>query len=857
VSKGQLRIYLGAAPGVGKTYAMLGEAHRRRSRGADVVIAVVESHGRQHTAELIDDLEVIPRRHVVYRGATLTDMDVDAVLARQPQVALVDELAHTNAPGSRNQKRWQDVHELLDAGIDVLSTVNVQHLESLNDVVQGITGVVQQETVPDEVVRRAEQVELVDITPEALRRRLSHGNVYRAEQVDAAMGNYFRPGNLTALREIALLWVADQVDTALAKYRNDHAIRDTWEARERTVVSVTGGPESETLIRRAKRIASRLGGDLAVVHVVRGDGVAGVSDTDMTRIRRLAEGMGATMHTVVGDDVPAALLEFARGLNATQLVLGTSRRSRWARIFDEGVGASVIRDSGPIDVHLVTHDEANNRRARPVSSGNSRRRHLLSWAVAVVAPALATLLLIRLQQVTSLGSQGALYFVVVLGVALFGGVGPAVLAAMLSGGFLNFFFTEPRYSLAIAHPENLITLMVLMLVAVAVAVLVDTAARRARDARTASREAELLALFASHVLRGADLPALLNRVCETYGQQSASLLKRDDGSGDLVPACSVGPHAPESDRDADTSCDVADGSFVLVLRGPALTARDRRVLRAVTYQAVGLLRQTELAAEADRARTVSEGDQLRRALLSAVSHDLRTPLASIKAGISALRSTDVQFSPKDTAELLAGVEEAADHLTTLVDNLLDSSRLAAGVVQPRTEPVTCEEAVYRALAGLGAEARVTVETPAGSTDELLPTVLADPGLLERVLANVLSNAIRYAPNGPIRVSAQQRGGRVDIRISDSGPGLPRGAAEHIFEPFQRLGDHDTTTGVGLGLTVAKGFTEAMGGTITAEDTPGGGLTMIIELPSAAPPTSPTGPVSATPTPEPATASASA
>lgn len=832
MSKGQLRIYLGAAPGVGKTYAMLGEAKRRMSRGSDVVVGVVETHGREHTAEQLAGLEVVPRRAVTYRGVELAEMDVDAILARRPAVALVDELAHTNAPGLRNAKRWQDVQELLAAGIDVLSTVNVQHLESLNDVVQDITGVVQQETVPDEVVRRAEQVELVDITPEALRRRLSHGNVYRPEQVDAAMGNYFRTGNLTALREIALLWVADQVDTALAKYRTDHAITDTWEARERTVVAVSGGPESETLIRRAKRIASRVGGELVVVNVVRGDGVAGVAPTDMSRIRRFAQGLGASVHSVVGDDVPATLLEFARGLNATQLVLGTSRRSRWARIVDEGVGAAVIHDSGAIDVHLVTHDEARARRNRPVSNGSSVRRRVLSWSAAVLAPALATLLLLALGQVTTLTSQAVLFFVVVLGVALIGGVGPAVVAALLSGLLLNYFFTEPRYSLSIADPDNLITLSVLLLVAVAVALLVDTAARRARDARTASREAELLALFASHVLRGADLTSLLEHVTETYGQRSASLLRADEMTGGWRVAGAVGEHPPTGEAAGDTICEVADGEFALVLAGPALTARDRRVLRAVAYQAVGLLRQAELSAQADGARALAEGDQLRRALLSAVSHDLRTPLAALKATVSSLRSADVQFSPADTAELLAGMEDATDQLTTLVDNLLDSSRLAAGVVHPQTEAVSCEEVVHRALTGLPETGRFRINTPGGGLDELLPTVLADPGLLERVLANLLSNALRHAPSGPIRVSAQERAGRVSIRISDTGAGLPRGAAEHIFEPFQRLGDRDTTTGVGLGLTVVKGFTEAMGGSVTAEDTPGGGLTMVVELPSA-------------------------
>ncbi|MBI3690618.1 MAG: universal stress protein, partial [Mycolicibacterium aromaticivorans] len=340
-----MRIYLGAAPGVGKTFAMLGEAHRRLERGTDLVAAVVETHGRQKTADLLSGIEVIAPRYIDYRGTSFPELDVPAVLARKPQVVLVDELAHTNTPGSKNPKRWQDVEELLEAGIAVISTVNVQHLESLNDVVAQITGIEQQETVPDEIVRSAAQIELVDITPEALRRRLSHGNVYAPEKVDAALSNYFRRGNLTALRELALLWLADQVDAALAKYRADNKITATWEARERVVVAVTGGAESETLVRRASRIASKASAELMVVHVARGDGLSGVSAPQMGKVRELAASVGATVHTVVGDDVGKALLDFAREMNATQLVIGTSRRSRWARVLDEGIGAAIVQDS--------------------------------------------------------------------------------------------------------------------------------------------------------------------------------------------------------------------------------------------------------------------------------------------------------------------------------------------------------------------------------------------------------------------------------------------------------------------------------------------------------------------------------
>ncbi|MBP3086507.1 sensor histidine kinase [Mycolicibacterium fortuitum] len=830
--RGELRIYLGAAPGVGKTYAMLGEAHRRLERGTDLVAAVVETHGRRKTAELLEGIETIPPRYVEYRGGRFPELDVAAVLARNPQVVLVDELAHTNTPGSKNPKRWQDVEELLAAGITVISTVNVQHLESLNDVVTQITGIEQQEKVPDEVVRAADQIELVDITPEALRRRLSHGNVYAPERVDAALSNYFRRGNLTALRELALLWLADQVDAALAKYRADNKITDTWEARERVVVAVTGGAESETLVRRASRIASKSSAELMVVHVVRGDGLSGVSAPQMGKVRELAASLGATVHTVVGDDVPAALLDFARERNATQLVLGTSRRSRWARIFEEGIGPAVVQQSGKIDVHMVTHDQA--RRGFGWATATPRQRHIASWLAAVVVPSAICLLIVgALDPILGVSGESALFFIGVLVVALLGGVAPAALSALLSGLLLNYFLVAPRHTFTISEPDSAVTVVVLLLVAVAVAALVDGAASRAREARKASQEAELLTLFAGSVLRGADLTTLLERLRETYSQRAVSLLREQNGTAEIVACVGTKPCA-EVDT-ADTAIEVGDDEFWLLMAGRKLAARDRRVLSAVAKQAAGLVKQRELTEEASKAAAIAQADELRRSLLSAVSHDLRTPLAAAKAAASSLRSEDIDFSAEDTAELLATIEESVDALTALVGNLLDSSRLSAGVVRPELRRVYLEETVQRALLGIS-------KGTTGFTREGLDRVkvevgdavaMADAGLLERVLANLIDNALRYAPDGPIRVSAGQVADRVLIAVIDEGPGMPRGAEEQLFAPFQRLGDHNTTIGVGLGLSVARGFVEAMGGTISATDTPGGGLTVEIDL--AAPP----------------------
>ena len=833
--RGELRIYLGAAPGVGKTCAMLGEAHRRLGRGTDVVAAVVETHGRNKVAELIDGIEVIPPQYLSYRGTLFPELDVEAVLRRRPEVALVDEYAHSNIPGSVNSKRWQDIETLLDAGITVISTLNIQHLESLNDVVAQITGVQQHETVPDEIVRKAAQIELVDITPEALRRRLAHGNVYPPERIDAALSNYFRTGNLTALREIALLWLADQVDSALAKYRAEQRITDTWEARERVVVAVTGGPESETLVRRASRIASRSSAQLMVVHVVRGDGLSGVSPKEMGSVRELAASLGATVHIVVGDDVPTALLDFARETNATQLVLGTSRRSRWARLLGEGIGATTIKDSGKIDVHMVTHEQAN--RGLSLAPISPRARQIVSWLAAITVPWGILAITTRwLDPTLDIGGKTAIFFAGVIAVALFGGVAPAVLAGMLSGALLVYFIAEPRYSFTVNNPSNAVTIVVLLGVAMAIAVLVDAAASRAREARRATQEAELLAVFASSVLKGADLATLLERVREAYSQRAVCLMRDVDGR--QQPVASVGKDPCATVDSADTAVKVGEEEFWMLLSGRALTGRDRRVLGVVATQAAGLVKQGELAAEAGKVQSLAQADELRRLLLSALGHDLRTPLTAAKAAVSSLRAEDVWFSPEDTAELLATVEESIDQLTSLVANLLDSSRLAAGVVRPQLSEVYLEEVVQRALVSIG---KRTTVFGRGSLDrvkvELGGTVaMADAGLLERVLANLIDNALRYAPDSMVRINAGQVGGRVLINVVDEGPGVAKGAAEQMFEPFQRLGDTDNTTGLGLGLSVAKGFVEAMGGSIQATDTPGGGLTVLVDL--EAPPTGP-------------------
>ncbi|WP_020502424.1 DUF4118 domain-containing protein [Sciscionella marina] len=830
--RGELRIYLGAAPGVGKTFAMLGEAHRRHERGTDVLVGLVETHGRKKTAALLDGLEVLPRKQMRHREREFGELDVEAVLARAPEVVVVDELAHTNVEGSRNPKRWQDIEELLEAGIDVLSTVNVQHLESLNDVVTTITGARQQETVPDEVVRAAEQVELVDITPEALRRRLAHGNVYSAERIDAALGNYFRPGNLIALRELALLWVADQVDVALQRYREQQSITETWETRERVVVAVTTGPESETLLRRARRIANRAGGELLALHILRGDGLAGADPRAVAKARKLADELGASWHTLVGDDVPSALLEFARGVNATQLVVGTSRRSRLARLLDEGIGATVVRESGTIDVHMVTHAEAARGLRNPFTrSPLSRTRRILGWVLGLLAPCAVTGGGIALASTLDMSTNVAGFVLATVVVALVGGLGPALLSAVLGGLLLNWFFVPPVSTLTISTPENLITLITMLVVALLVALVVDRAARRATQAARARTEAALLASYARVMMRPDPLPRLLAKIVENFGQDSAALLER--GGGGWTCVASTGDNPCSAPDTGDVEVKVTD-EVSLSLRGKALQARDRGTLETAAGQALLALRQQRMAAEAAESRRNAEATALRTALLSAVGHDLRTPLTSIKACIGSLRDPELALSEADTGELLAAIEESTDRLTALVGNLLDSSRIATGAVTVQSRAIGFDEIVARAMAGI--DERHLVSTHVA---ESLPPVQADPGLLERVAANVIDNALRHgrgtAHEGDpvVEVRASEHAGEEQLRIIDHGPGIPKHASEELFAPFQRLGDRDSSSGVGLGLAVARGFTEAMGGSIRAEDTPGGGLTVVIALPVAA------------------------
>ena len=833
--RGRLRIYLGAAPGVGKTFAMLDEGRRRAQRGTDVVVAFVETHGRPKTTAQLDGLEVIPRQAVPYRGQAFEELDVDAVLARNPEVALVDELAHTNVNGSRHEKRWEDIDELLEAGIDVISTVNIQHLESLNDVVERITGITQRETVPDRVVRSADQVELVDMDPDALRRRMTHGNIYAAEKVDSALGNYFRVGNLTALRELALVWLADRVDVTLLGYQDDHGIASTWEVRERVVVALTGAPSGEALLRRAARMAGRVGGDLVGVHIRAGDGLRIEQPADLDRQRTLLTELGGAYHEVVGDDVAETLVRFARAEHATQIVLGATHRTRWTELWRGSVVNRVVRASGDLDVHVISHPEGDggtNRTARRpgrLHSPLSIRRRQFGWALALVGLPLLTVIAVAARDSFGLTGDLMAFVLLVVASAAVGGSGPGLFAAVASGLLVNWFLTEPLHTFTIAEPENTASLVAFVVVGVVVSVLVSRSERRAADARRATDEAEALARVAAGLVLNEDpLPSMLDRVRSTF-QLDAAALFTGDGTGGWVLDHASGAPVPDGPDHATLVVPVG-ADATLALSGPAPTAEDQLVLGAFAAQLATALEQRRLRAEAAASAVVAEGDALRTALLRAVSHDLRTPLSSIKASVSSLLQDDISWTDEDRQEFLATIDEETDRLNGLVGNLLDMSRLQTGALQMVTRSLGWEELVAAATSGLGPDdsSRLRVDVP-----ETLPPVAADPGLLERAVANVVGNALAHAGDQPIQIEASESGDRIELRVIDHGPGVPRDERERMFEPFQRLGDRGGN-GVGLGLAVAHGFTVAMGGALRPSETPGGGLTMTFALPRAGP-----------------------
>lgn len=821
MARGQLRVYLGSAPGVGKTYRMLDEGYRRRERGTDVVIGYVETHHRPLTDALVRDLEVVARVRRTYRDVELDEMDLDAVLARKPDVALVDELAHTNAPGSTNEKRWQDVEALLDAGIDVITTVNIQHLESVNDVVEKITGIVQQETVPDVVVRRAEQVELVDVTPEALRRRMAHGNIYAADKIDASLSNYFRVGNLGALRELALLWLADRVEDALQRYLDDHDINATWETRERLIVGVTGHHVDDVLLRRAARMVSRSGAELIAVHVVRADAMRN-SDADTSLAQELTAEFEGAYQEIVDDDVATALVAFARSERGTQIVLGASRPRSMRRPIG-GVVEKVLRHSPDLDVHVIAVGDE-----RPTHVHERRQAERLSWQRQVMALLicagvlpLLTIVLTSARSSLSLSTEFLAYLIVVLALATGGGILAGALAAIAAFGLENYYFVPPLHTLAVARPDDVVSLVAFLVFAVGSSVAVDRFRRRSYDADRARAEARILAKAVSTVgTSHEDLLSLLDALRTVFAASSAAILVERDGA--WVPEVLSG----ESFRGVASAERFAiDVDHALVFEGVSFKSEDRQLVGAFASRIAAGHRVANNALDVVHLRDRAATEARRSHLFLAASNDLRRSLNEMQLKLQALVDGLSTAPARVQRERLDVIDAGVRRLSHTAADLADIGRLDAGRVTPQP--------VVTSMAAIVAAALSSIDTDHGALDvsvpDDLPELMIDPELAQRVIVTVVDNACRCSgADVPVRVTAGAVGDTIELLVVDRGPGMtPAQRAEMLTSTKGANGESSDDD---LGMTVAVGFMKLLGGHVRFEDTPGGGLTVDLSFP---------------------------
>ena len=861
--RGRLKVFFGAAPGVGKTYAMLEAARVAREKGGDVVIGWLETHGRAETAALADGLERLASREADLRGLRLPEFDLDAALARRPGLLLLDELAHSNAPGSRHPKRWQDAVELLEAGIDVWTTLNVQHLESVNDLVQRITGVLVRETLPDRLLDEADEVEFVDLPPEELLRRLEEGRVYLPDQAARAVRHFFRKGNLTALRELALRRTAEHVDAAVRGYRLDHAIDATWPVAERVLVCIRPNPDSHRLVRGARRLAARLRAEWMVAWVESPDQPA-LSEGERRQLAgafALAEQLGAETATITGPSVTEAVLRFARERNVSKLVVGKPAHPRWRDRLRGSLVDDIVRTSGDLDVFVISGEAGS---AEPVARP-SRRSPPRGYAFAALVVTVSTLLS---QALASRLDNLNLVMIYLLGVVLVAtryGRGPSAFAAVASVALFDFFLVPPHLTFAVSDTQYVVTFAVMLVVGL----LVSSLAARVRDVAEMAlqREKRTQALYAvSRELSGLRDPRELaaagaRHVAQLFHGETAVLLANERGLepvGEPLPSFAADPretavaqwaldhgHAAGAETDtlpaARALYEPIEGSGrrlgVLAIELPAssrpLAPDQRDLVSALARLIAAPLERAQLAADAERARVAAESERLRSTLLSSVSHDLRTPLAAITGAASALRE-DPPPAPAVARELTATVLEEAERLNRLVGNLLDMTRLESGTLEPRREWHSLEELVGSALARVERHAGERRLEAHVAPD--LPLVALDAVLVEQALVNLLENALRHgADAGRIEVCARREADRALVEVSDDGPGFPPGESERIFDKFHRAAGGP---GAGLGLAIARAIVTAHGGTITASLRQPRGACFRISLPLGSAPAAP-------------------
>ncbi len=866
--RGKLKIFLGAAPGVGKTYEMLQAAQAKLREGVDVVVGVVETHGRNETQALLAGLEVIPRRRVDYKGRTLEEMDLDAILLRRPQLVLVDELAHTNAPGGRHPKRYLDVEEILAAGIDVYTTLNIQHVESLNDVVAQITRIRVRETVPDSILDHADDIEVIDLAPGDLIQRLKEGKVYLPHQAERAVRHYFKAGNLTALRELALRRTAQRVDEQMLSYMRQHAISGPWAAGERVLVCVSEDLACAGLIRYAKRLADRLHAPLTALYVETAR-YHRLGEQQRDRIAdglRLAETLGAEAITIPGGRIVDEVIGYAQANNITHIVLGKSERSRWFEMLHGSVVHDLVRRAGGISVHVIAGDREGPLPAPTIATRPpSEAFDLLPYLVTAGIIAAALGIGLGLQQFLSVQNISLVFLTGILVSAIRFGLLPSLFACLLSVLTYNFFFLPPLYTFTIADPENVVALFFFLTVAVIASNLAGRTREQVLTARSRARTTEELFAFSRKL---AGIGTLDDLLWATVYQIAAMLKVRvvlllPAASGIAVRAgyppedeldeadLAAAHWTWEHNRAAGRGADTLPGAkrLFLPLRtgrapvgvlgidrdqpGPVLTPDGRRLLDALADQAAVAIERITLAEDIDRARVTAETERLRAALLTSVSHDLRTPLASIIGSLTSLRSYGSSYDDTTREALMATIQAEAERLNRFIGNLLDMTRLEAGAIELKPEPADLGEIVGTALQRAGkllAEHRVEVDIGAD-----LPLLSVDYLLLEQALFNLLDNAAKYAPPGSlVTIAARREGGMTAISVSDEGPGIPADDLERIFDKFYRVHRQDRQrAGTGLGLAVCRGFVAAMGGTIVATNRADRrGAVFTIRLPAA-------------------------
>ncbi|HLI11603.1 MAG TPA: sensor histidine kinase KdpD [Alphaproteobacteria bacterium] len=868
--RGKLKIFLGAAPGVGKTYEMLTAAAARKREGVDMVIGVVETHGRVETERLLRGLEIVPRRRVDYRGRILEEMDLDALLARAPRLALVDELAHSNAPGSRHPKRCMDVEELLAAGIDVYTTLNIQHVESLNDVVAQITRIRVRETVPDSIIDRADEIEVVDLTPEDLIQRLHEGKVYVPHQAQRALRHYFSPGNLTALRELALRRTAQRVDDQMLTYMQAHAIAGPWAVGERVLVCISESPVSAQVVRRGKRIADQLKASWTVLYIeaARHQRLSEVERDRIADTLRLAEQLGAEAITIPGNNVVNDILAYARANNVTRIILGKSSRSRWFEMLHGSVVHDLVRRAGEISIEVV----ASRGEALPEKTVESRAPSEpfdpVPYLVGTATMALALLAAFALSQAVSVPNLSLVFLPAILFTAVAYGLWPSLYVSLLSVLAYNFFFLPPIYTFTISDPANVVALIFFSMVAVLTSNLTARTRSQVIAAQNRAKATAELFAFSRKLAATGDLDDLLWAFC----YQVASMLKvrvvvlLPEKSGAIAVRAGYPPEDELDDGDiaaakwswdhnqaAGRASNTLPGAkrLFLPLRtgrgiigvlgidrdrpGPLLTPDERRLLDALADLAAVAIERIRLVADMDEARIFAETERLRSTLLTSISHDLKTPLASIIGAGTTLAGLASGGNPAQ-CELIATIRDEAERLNRFVANLLDMTRLESGALDVRCEMLDSGELLETALrraARLLAHHRIEVEVEPG-----LPLISTDGALFEQALFNLLDNAAKYAPPGSrIRLSARRQGDKLTVTVADEGPGIPPDQLERIFDKFHRAIEGDRRpAGTGLGLAICRGFIESLGGQVTAAnraDRSGALFTITLPLAAAA------------------------